>query len=365
MVEPRLRALVGYFLGPLLRLLGSEPTPRRFPVIGPAFGQLLHGLFALCLVVTMGVVGYVVIADLSAFDALYQTVITITTIGFEEVEPLGDGARAFTIALAVVGVTAGLYILTAVGRLVVEGELVMDLGAWHMTNSINVLREHFIVCGGGRVGREVAAELEKRGVPFVLIDFDPEKAGRAKAADWLVIEGDASDNDILQRAGIGRARALLAVTASDAQNTFITLTARGMRPDLFIVARANEEESGPKQLQAGADRVVSPMQIAARRLAFAALHPAVGEPAEPPFGPGESAETLAEVGVRARSPLDGAAIGAAVAASRSITVLGLHRASGELLVGPSADTVLTAGDTLIVMGDADAINALPVEPVAG
>ena len=365
MVEPRLRALVGYFLGPLLRLLGSEQTPRRFPVIGPAFGQLLHGLFALCLVVAMGVAGYVVIADLSAFDALYQTVITITTIGFEEVEPLGDGARAFTIALAVVGVTAGLYILTAVGRLVVEGELVMDLGAWHMTNSINVLREHFIVCGSGRVGQEVAAELEKRGVPFVLIDFDPETVGRVKITDWLVVEGDASDNDVLQRAGIDRARALLAVTASDAQNTFITLTARGMRPDLFIVARANEEESGPKQLQAGADRVVSPMQIAARRLAFAALNPAVGEPAEPPFGPAEQRGDAGR-GRRPRPlPLDGAAIGAAVAAGRSVTVLGLHRAGGELLVGPSADTVLAAGDTLIVMGDADAINALPAESGSG
>ena len=364
MLAPWLRYLLGYFLGPLLRLIGSEPPSRRLLMIGPAFGQLLYGLVALCLVVAMGVVGYVVIADLSPFDALYQTVITITTIGFEEVEPLSNSARGFTIALAVVGVTAGLYILTGVGRLVVEGELVTDLGAWHMTNSISALREHFIVCGGGRVGWEVAAELEKHGPSFVLIDSDSEKVERAKTAGWLVIEGDASDNDVLRRAGIDRASALLAVTASDAQNTFITLTAKGMCPDLYIVARANEQESASKQLQAGADRVVSPMQIAGRRLAFAALHPAVGEPAEPPFGAEERAETLAEVGVRARSPLDGASIGGAIGAEGRLVVLGLRRVGGELLVGPAADTGLAAGDMLIVMGDADAINALPTEPLS-
>ncbi len=350
-------------LGSLLRLLGSKPPTRRLPLIGPAFGQLLYGLVALCLVVTMGVSGYIVIADLPAFDALYQTVITITTIGFEEVRPLSTSARGFTIALAVVGVTVGLYILTGVGRLVVEGELVTDLGAWHMTNSINALREHFIVCGGGRVGWEVAAELERHGAAFVLIDADPDRADRAKTADWLVIAGDASDNDVLQRAGLDRARALLAVTASDAQNTFITLTAKGMRPDLYIVARANEQESGPKQIQAGADRVISPMQIAGHRLAFAALHRVAAEPAS---GSGASAEpeALAEVGVRARSPLDGASIGA-IGADRSIVVLGLRRAAGELLVGPPAGAVLAAGDTLIVTGAADAIDALPTEPLAG
>lgn len=364
MVASWLHYRLGSFLGPLLRLLGSEPPAWRLLVIGPAFGQLLYGLVALCLVVTMGVVGYIVIADLPAFDALYQTVITITTIGFEEVRPLETSARGFTIALAVVGVTVGLYILTGVGRLVVEGELVTDLGAWHMTNSINALREHFIVCGGGRVGWEVAAELERHGAAFVLIDPDPDKADRAKTADWLVIAGDASDNDVLQRAGLDRARALLAVTASDAQNTFITLTAKGMRPDLYIVARANEQDSGPKQLQAGADRVISPMQIAGHRLAFAALHPALAAPAEPPAGPGASAETLAEVGVRARSPLDGAAIGA-IGADRGIVVLGLRRAAGELLVGPPAGAVLAAGDTLIVTGAAAAISALPADPVAG
>ena len=140
-----------------------------------------------------------------------------------------------------------------------------------------------------------------------------------------------------------------------------------MRPDLYIVARANEQDSGPKQLQAGADRVISPMQIAGHRLAFAALHPALAEPAEPPeppFGPGASAEALAEVGVRARSPLDGAAIGA-IGADRGIVVLGLRRATGELLVGPPAGAVLAAGDTLIVTGDADAIEALPADPAAG
>ena len=353
---------IGRRLGVLARLLGSPDRSNRLPLIGPAFGQLLYGLVALLLVVTMGIVGYIIIADLSAFDALYQTVITVTTIGFEEVEPLDDSARAFTIALAVVGVTVGLYLLTGVGRIVVEGELVSDVGAWHMNRNIRALQDHTIVCGAGRVGWEIAVELERRGKPFVVIDPDPAKAERIKAGGWLVIEGDASDNDVLQTAGVARARALVAATASDAENTFITLTAKGVRPDLYIVARANDADSEPKQRQAGADRVVSPMQIAGRRLALAALHPAVGELAESLFGDG--AQMLAEIAVRVGSPLDGSPIGETIDRDRGVVVLGLRRAGGELLVGPSPRTDLAAGDTLIVMGDAGAIDALPTEPVS-
>lgn len=355
----------GRWFDSLARVLGSPDRSNRIPLIGPAFGQLLYGIVALLLVVTMGIVGYIVIADLSAFDALYQTVITITTIGFEEVEPLDNSGRAFTIALAVIGVSVGLYLLTGVGRIVVEGELVSDVGAWHMNRNIRALQNHTIVCGAGRVGWEVAVELDRRGEPFVVIDPDPSQVGRVQAAGWLVIEGDASDNDVLQQAGIADARALVAATASDAENTFITLTAKGVRPDLYIVARANDAASEPKQRQAGADRVVSPMRIAGRRLALAALHPAVGELAESLFASGDGAQMLAEIGVGAGSPLDGSPIGEAIDRDRGIVVLALRRAGGELLVGPSPHTALAAGDTLIVVGEAAAIEALPTDPVAG
>jgi len=353
---------IGHWLAERTGSLRAPDRRNRLPFVGPAFGQLLGGMVALCLVVTMGVVGYVVIADLSAFDALYQTVITVTTIGFQEIEPLDRGARWFTIVLAVVGVTVGLYLLTGVGRIVVEGELASDVGAWHMNRHIRSLEHHTIVCGAGRMGWEMAAELERRGEPFVVIDQDSDKVERARVAGWSVIEGDASDNAVLEQARIDRARALVAATASDAQNTFITLTAKGMRADLYIVARANDTDSGPKQRQAGADRVVSPMQIAGRRLAFAALHPTVVEFAEALFGGGESGQILAEVGVGAGSGLDGVPIGATIDPVLGVAVLGIRRADGELLVGPASSTRLGAGDTLILMGDTDAIGALPTEP---
>ncbi len=320
--------------------------------------QLRISVFVLLLMVSMGVAGYVAIADFSPFDALYQTVLTVTTVGFQEVNPLDRNGRIFTIILAVFGVGSVLYLVTAMAGLIVEGELKRDVEAWRMASRIDHLREHLIICGAGRVGVEVARELAQRGERFVIIDADAEAVEEAAAAGWLVIHGDASSNEVLQRAGIERAQALVVAASSDAENTFITLTAKGMQPDLYVLARSIEPQSEAKLRQAGADRVISPTAIAGRRLAVAALHPAVVEFAESMLGGQGTGEVLAQVDVRTASPWDGATLAEVLAGRPDVHVLGVRYKDGHLGVAPSSDSRIGGGDVLMVYGRTKVIEEL-------
>ena len=331
---------------------------RRLLLIGPAVRRLIVSLLILLLVTLMGVAGYATIADFSLFDALYQTVTTITTIGFAEVHPLDTAGRAFTIVLAVFGVGSALYLLTAVASLVLEGDVRRDVEAWRMTNQIAALRDHYIVCGAGRVGSEVGRELVTRREPFVMLESDPAAAEACAAAGWLVIRGDASRNEDLERAGVARARGLIAATASDAGNTFITLTARAMNPRIYIVARSNEPESEPKLRHAGADRVITPPVLAGRRMAISVLHPSVVDFAETVMRGVETGEVLAQLEVEPGSAWDGARVGEALALHAGVRGLGVRHADGRLDVPMRPEAMLRAGDAVLVFARTTALERL-------
>lgn len=332
-------------------------TPKGSPV-GPAIRRLRVSIALLLAIVAMGVVGYRLIEDLSLFDALYQTTLTITTIGFQELQPLSDWARAFTIVLAALGVGAVFYLLATVARLILEGELKRDLEAWRMSHRIADLQNHFVVCGAGRVGAEVARAMVQRNELFVMIDPDDE-ALLLLADDWLTLQGDASNNEVLEMAGIAQARGAIVATRSDAENTFITLTVRAMNPSCYIAARANEPGSVPKLRQAGADRVISPTEIAGRRLAISAIHPAVAEFTETMLRGGtESGEALAQVDVQFGSAIDGASVGQAFDGREHQQVLGVRYRDGRIDVAPTRAVPLHAGDALMVLGTSEAIEAL-------
>ena len=217
------------------------------------------------------------IEGFSFLDALYQTITAVTTAGFGEINPLGSAGQVFTIIIIILGVIVILYVLTAVMQIAVEGELESILGARRMKTKIEALKNHYILCGFGRVGTEIAREFTTRGVPFVIVDSNPEAIARAQAAGYLLVEGDATSDAVLGEARIERARGLLAASDSDAGNTFVVLTAKALRPDLYVVSRAGRTESRPRMERAGADRAISPYAIAGRRMALSALQPLMVE----------------------------------------------------------------------------------------
>lgn len=328
-------------------------TPWRRLAIG--------GIAALTLTVT-GIIGYIAIEGFDFLDALYQTVTTITTAGFGEIKPLGRGGRIFTLVLIVVGILVILYILTAVMQIAVEGELENILGRRRMKSKIEALNDHYILCGFGRVGEEIAREFSQRRIPFVVVESNPEALGRLQQRGYLLVEGDAATDSALLTAGIRRARCLLAASDSDAGNTFIVLTAKALNPNLYVIARAGHPESEPRMLRAGADRVVSPYGLAGRRMALSALQPMVLEFFDMLAAPG--GQILAELDISAESGLAGQTIHDLLHTCPSAVVLGLQKASGEIQVGPRADSMLAEGDRLIVLGEESELEAIRT-PLAG
>ena len=299
-----------------------------------------------------------IIEGFSFFDAVYQTVTTITTAGVGEVEPLSDAGRAFTLVLIVAGIMVILYVLSCITQIAVEGELESILGRRRMHSRMRALKDHYILCGFGRGGEEVAREFVSRNLPFVVVETNQEAIGRAERRGYLLLIGDATNDEILKAAGVERATCLLAASDSDAGNAFIVLTARALNSCLFIVARAAYPENEKRMLRAGANRVFSPYIIAGRQMALSALHPVVVEFIDTLATRKDGAPVLAEMKVTDESGLRGRTIHDVLHTLRSVVVLGLQRPSGDLKVGPESDTVLEIGDRVIVMGQEGDLEAI-------
>jgi voltage-gated potassium channel len=298
------------------------------------------------------------IEGFSFLDALYQTITAVTTAGFGEINPLGSAGQVFTIVIIILGVIVILYVLTAVMQIAVEGELESILGARRMKSKIEALKDHYILCGFGRVGTEIAREFTARGVPFVIVDSNPEAIARAQAAGYPLVEGDATSDAVLGEAHIERARGLLAASDSDAGNTFVVLTAKALRPDLYVVSRAARPESQPPMRRAGADRAISPYAIAGRRMALSALQPLVVESIDVLARGRQEEQILAEIEISQESGLGGRTIEDVMQPSRGAVVLGVQRASGAIQVGPRGNTLLDVGDRLIVLGEEPELEAI-------
>jgi voltage-gated potassium channel len=311
--------------------------------------RLLTGFGIFAALIAFGTGGYMIIERWSFFDALFMTVTTVTTVGYREVRPLDTGGRIFTIFLVLFGVGTAFYLLTTFVALVIEGDLSSALGVTRMKSRIDQLSGHHILCGYGRVGEEIARELSDRKMSFVVVENNPETLQRAVDAGHLVIEGDAASDEILQQAGVMRARTLLAASDSDSGNTYITLTAKALNPDVFVVARAGKRESEARVRRAGANRVISPYTLSGRRMALSALQPNVVDFMDTLAVGRSTGQILAEVEVTDRSGLAGRTIHDIFHASH-VTILGVQRVDGELLVGPRDDTVVGAGDRVMVVG---------------
>jgi len=239
--------------------------------------RLRRGIIILASIIAAGTIGYMLIEGWTPLDSIYMTVITVSTVGFGEVHPLSEAGRIFTIILIIGGVSGALFVFSALIDYVIEGRMGIARRKRHMKAKIAELKDHFILCGYGRVGEEVARIFTEEGVPFVTIDSRPENIALAEEQGYLCLLGDATSDKVLLEAGIERARALVAAVGSDVDNTYIVLSARGMRPDLFIEARASTKEAEAKLKTAGANRIVAPNSIGARRMALLAIRPTVAD----------------------------------------------------------------------------------------
>jgi voltage-gated potassium channel len=321
--------------------------------------RLRHALGLLVLVVACGTLGYIAIEKYPPLDALYMTVITLTTIGFGETHPLSQAGRAFTIALIVVGLSV---VYTALGNAIeiLFGEHFHEVvNRQRMERQLTTLKEHSIVCGYGRMGQELAREFTERKLPFVVVEKDPSIAPELMEAGILHVIGDASVDAVLHQAGVERARHLITVAPTDADNIFITLTGRSLNPRLTIVARSAREEDEHKLRRAGADRVVSPYVIGARRIAAAVYRPEVLEFLDIHSHGAERELELENVRIGPSAPFAGRPLrDSGIRERTGCTVLAMRTPEGRFETNPGPDSILRAEDTMIVLGTATQVEAL-------
>jgi voltage-gated potassium channel len=324
--------------------------------------HVVIGLMVMAGVVIVGTLGYVLLG-FAVLDALYQTVTTITTVGFREVEPLDDAGQLFTIVLIMAGVGTALYTLTVGLELVVEGHLGAAMERRRMQKRIEAMSDHVIVCGWGRVGRAVGHELSEAGRKLVVVDEDPERLEATDNMPYVI--GDATSDEVLRQAGITRASALVAALETDAENLFVTLTGRALKPDLFIVSRAKQVSSVDKLTRAGADRVVNPQEIGGARMAAYLLQPHVTAFLDVVMRDPSIELRLEEVEVAGGSPFLGQSLRQAHVRDRTgALVLALRNPDGSFVTHPDPDIAMAVGQILIAIGTDDHLRAL-AKAVAG
>lgn len=302
------------------------------------------------MVIAVGVIGTIGywLFGMSFNDAAYQTVTTVTTVGFRELQEFNDVEQWFTIGVIVTGVSTVLYTFTLTVQLVVEGELGNFVGRRMMDREINKMSGHTIVCGWGRVGRAVAEDLVEAGHSVVVVDVDPV---RVTDVPYPTVVGDATLDSTLRAAGIDRARALIAALEGDAENLFVTLSARAIVPDLFIVARARQDESVPKLANAGADRVVNPQELGAARMASFVARPHVAEFVDVVMHERSLEFRMQEFDVPDGSPLAGQTLREADLRKRAgVLILALRRVDGTFNTNPDPDIMIEPHQVLIAVG---------------
>jgi voltage-gated potassium channel len=315
---------------------------------------------ALGVITTVGVLGYTLFEGWSFMDALYMTVITLTTVGYKEVHELDTTGRLWTMALLVTGVGTLFYAAVSSVELAVEGTVQGYFGRRRMRARINKLNRHYVLCGFGRVGRQVAREFARDGVPFVVVDQNSQQVEECLDWGYPAILGDASDDATLEEVGIRRARGLVAAVDSDADNVFVVLSARKINPDLHIVARASSDESAAKLEMAGADRTLSPYAVGGRRLASLATQPLIVDFLDIVTRGEKGIEfRLEEFWVPKESPLTNRTIGELkIGEKTGAMVLAIRSKEGKFDTTPSARDTIRPDDTLIVLGTREQVGRL-------
>jgi voltage-gated potassium channel len=311
-------------------------------------------------VIVLGVAGLMGIEGWSFLDALYMTVITLSTVGYREVKPLSTAGMIFIICFIVVGVGTFLFLVTTLAEYVVSGHLKGVLGKKRMKEQISRLKGHYIICGFGRVGQEVALSLKREGINFVVIDVNPAALLKCDQLGYLHVEGRAYDDQVLKDAGIMRAGGLVSAVDTDAENVYVTLSAKDLRKDLYVVARASSEEAEHKLLKASADRVISPYSIGGKRIAGMLLRPNVVEFIDLVLHNGETDLFIEEVEVLERSSFAGLTLDEAKKRSKTgANILAIKKKrENKIIPSPGGNISIEKGDLLIILGTSGQLKEL-------
>jgi voltage-gated potassium channel len=319
--------------------------------------RIIGGALFFILILMISTAGYMA-AGWNFLDSVYQVVITVFGVGFGEIREMTPGLRVFTMFVIISGYTVVGYIVGSFLQMITEGEIRRAMGARRMEREIQTLKAHTIICGFGRMGQVLARKLQDSKHAFVIIDSSSDRVEMAEALGYLVRHGNATDESVLEAAGIARARALATALPDDAVNVFITLTARSMNPDLTILARGEFPSTEKKLRQAGADYVVLPAEIGALRMSHIIAHPAALDIFERNTGGSSLTELLAQIEIQLDeliitpdSDLAGTSIGSIrIQGDRNFIIVAVRRADGELIMRPSGEVFLHEGDTVILMG---------------
>jgi voltage-gated potassium channel len=326
--------------------------------------HLRFSIAALVSVIAFGTLGYALIEDWQAFDALYMTIITLATVGFREVHELSPEGKIFTIVLIISGTGIIAYTLSSLIQFTLEGQLRKILGRKKLESRIGKLRDHYIICGYGRIGHLICREFQSRPTPFVIVEQNPNHIERLEREGYMYVEGDATDDETLQAAGIEHAKGLITAVTSDTDNVYITLTARGLNPKLFILARAGEEGAEKKLMRAGASKVISPYTIGASRMAQAILRPSVVDFIELATASEHLALQIEEIRIAADSVLAGKnLIDSGIRQSMGIIIVGIKESDGKMTFNPPPEKNIEPNSVLIILGERPAISRL--EKIAG
>ncbi|MDD5095847.1 MAG: potassium channel protein [Dehalococcoidia bacterium] len=321
-------------------------------------GRFTIAISGLVAVFVIGTLGYMLIEDWSFLDSLFMTAETLSTVGYGQVHPLSDTGKIFTIGLIISGIGVMFYTATAIVQYVAEGQFRNTLGRRRVKEKIKKLHDHFIICGYGRVGQEVASYFKSEGVPFVVIELRREPLDRAIKDGCLCIEGDVTSDDALNEAGIEKARAIIAAVGNDVDNVYVTLSAREKRRNIFIAARASAEDSERKLKRAGADRIIFPERLGGRRLAMLALRPLVVDFVDTTMDSRDRKLSLEDIRVSADSPIAGRTVGEGQRCCGGATILAVKKKDGSLIANPSVETFIEPGDEVVAIGTKEQMRAL-------
>ncbi len=319
--------------------------------------KLFLSLWLIIFINAFGVIGYMVIEGWNFRDSLFMTVITITTVGYGEVHELTAAGEIFTIVLLVFGVGIILYLLGTAAKLLLEGELEDLIGRKRLERKINELRDHYIICGFGRMGKTIAKEFSSRGIDILIIEKN--SVPDIEKGELLILEGDANNEEVLKSAGIEKAKGLISVLSSDAENLFLVLSARDLNPNLFIVTRASEESSERKILRAGADRVVSPYFTGGIRIANSILKPAVVDFIEYATKSGNLELQLEEILLSENSKFKNLTLeNTAIGRDLGIIIVAIKRHDGTMEFNPNSSSLINSGETLVALGESGKLRRL-------
>lgn len=302
-------------------------------------------------IVAFGTTGYYFIEHMPLFEAFYMTIITISTVGYAEIIPLSQAGRALTIIIIILGITVGAYTIGMLVRAFIEGEMLKIFGRRKVQKQITELKDHYIVCGFGRIGRIICNELAADHIDFVVIEHDPSIIEKIESKNYLFLEMDATSEEALLKAGIMKARGIATALRSDANNVFITLTAKGLRPDIYILARASHENNEDKLSRAGASRVVSPHLIGGKRMAQVLKRPTVVDFIDIATMGSSLGLMMEEAMIGENSDLiNKNLIDSNLRKNFGVIIVAIKKMAGNMIFNPMPSETLESGDVIVVIG---------------